>query len=159
VTEIAVELRDQPTGSGSTCRRILDALPEWFGIPESVENYVKAADGRPTVVASIDGRDVGFLTVMRHSPYAAEIVVMGVLPELHRHGIGRELVEHVERGLAADGVELLQVKTLSPRDEDEGYARTRAFYLAHGFRPLEELPDLWGPENPALQMVKVLSTP
>ena len=30
----------------------------------------------------------------------------------------------------------------------------RAFYLACGFRPLEEFPTLWGPENPALQLVK-----
>jgi hypothetical protein len=38
-----------------------------------------------------------------------------------------------------------------------GYERTRAFYIAGGFRPPEEFPNLWGPENPALQMVKVLS--
>lgn len=29
-------------------------------------------------------------------------------------------------------------------------------YLACGFRPLEELTKLWGPENPALQLVKRL---
>jgi hypothetical protein len=58
--------------------------------------------------------------------------------------------------LAADGVEFLQVKTLAPSKPDEGYARTRAFYLARGFRPLEEFRNLWDAENPALQMIKVI---
>ena len=35
----------------------------------------------------------------------------------------------------------LQVKTLSPRCPDEGYAATRAFSFGCGFRPLEEMRD------------------
>jgi hypothetical protein len=55
------------------------------------------------------------------------------------------------------GVCLLVVKTLSDR-EDPGseYAATRAFYLARGFIPVQEL-DVWGPENPAQLLVKPLS--
>jgi hypothetical protein len=53
-------------------------------------------------------------------------------------------------------IEYVQVKTLSPRHPDSGYVKTRAFYFAVGFRPLEEFPELWQPENPALQMVKAL---
>lgn len=48
---------------------------------------------------------------------------------------------------------MLQVKTLGARHPDEGYARTRAFYRAVGFLPLEETDDLW-PGNPCLIMVK-----
>ena len=55
------------------------------------------------------------------------------------------------------GVEFLQVKTLSGKHPDEGYKKTRAFYLADGFRPLEEFPNLWGLENPALQLIKVVA--
>jgi hypothetical protein len=58
--------------------------------------------------------------------------------------------------LRGQGVEYLQVKTLSDAHPDAGYARTRAFYQAMGFRPLQELPELWGEENPCLQMVKGL---
>ncbi len=135
---------------------MLGELPGWFGIEQSVEDYVAVADQSPTMVASVDGKDVGFLTTVRHSPYAAEIYVMGVLPQYHRHGIGSQLLGHAERSLAADGVEYLQVKTLSPSRHDAGYERTRAFYHACGFRALEEFPNLWGPENPALQMVRAL---
>jgi hypothetical protein len=40
---------------------------------------------------------------------------------------------------------------------DEGYDRTRRFYEAVGFLPLEETTAFWGPDNPTLVMVKVLS--
>ncbi len=99
---------------------------------------------------------MGLLTLVRHSRYAAEVYVMAVLPELHRQGIGRALLGHAERILAADDVEFLQVKTLAPSKSDDGYDKTRAFYLAYGFRPLEEFRHLWDAENPALQMIKVI---
>jgi ribosomal protein S18 acetylase RimI-like enzyme len=155
---MTVELRDQPTGSGEVCRAVLAELPTWFGIQDAVDDYIALADRTPTVVASAEGRDVGLLIVIHHSPYAAEVYLMGVLPERHRQGIGRQMLEHAEAALAAAGVEFLQVKTLSASRDDEGYAKTRAFYLAYGFRPLEEFPDLWNPQNPALQMVKVVAT-
>ena len=104
----------------------------------------------------LDGRDCGILTLRLHSPYAAEIVVMGVLPELHRSGIGWALLEAAESWLAERDIGFLQVKTLSPRSPDEGYAATRAFYFGCGFRPLEEMPELWGRDQPALQMIKTV---
>jgi hypothetical protein len=58
--------------------------------------------------------------------------------------------------LACEGVEYLQVKTLTDTVDYEPYARTRAFYVACGFRPLQVFSDLWDPENPALQLVKRL---
>ncbi len=152
----ALRIRDQPLGSGETCRRILQALPTWFGIPASVEDYIAIAERSPTVIAALGDEDVGLLTLVRHGRYAAEVSVMAVLPERHRQGIGRALLGHAEDMLAADGVEFLQVKTLAPSKPDAGYAKTRAFYLAYGFRPLEEFQDLWGAENPALQMIKVV---
>ena len=154
-----VELRDQPTGSGAICRVILDALPEWFGIPEANDDYVAFAETAPSVIASIDGQDVGLLTLHLHSPYAAEIHLIAVMPEHHRSGIGRTMLHHAERRLASSGVEFLQVKTLSEKRPDPNYDKTRQFYLAQGFRPLEEFPTLWDPSNPALQLIKSLSPP
>ena len=115
-----------------------------------------AADTEPTVVATLDGRDCGILTLRVHSPYAAEIVVMGVLPEHHRSGIGKAMLEVADSWLAERDIGFLQVKTLSPRSADTGYAATRAFYFGCGFRPLEEMPELWGADQPALQMIKTV---
>ena len=153
------QMRVAPNGSGATCRRILDLLPDWFGIPESVDDYVEVADATQCVIASLDGDDVGITTVIEHSPFAAEIYLMAVVPTRHRHGVGRAMLRHVEADLARRGVEFLQVKTLSASDPDPGYAATRAFYLAYGFRPLEEFPTLWDPDNPALQMIKTVGAP
>jgi ribosomal protein S18 acetylase RimI-like enzyme len=159
VTDEGLLLIERSSGSGPVCRAILEALPSWFGIPEAVEDYVSVADRSPTVIARVEGRDVGFLTVVQHNEFAAEIYAMGVVPEWHRRGIGTAMLDHVEASLAGSGVEYLQVKTLSASHPDPGYARTRAFYLARGFRPLEEFPDLWNPGNPALQLVKAPNTP
>jgi ribosomal protein S18 acetylase RimI-like enzyme len=89
-------------------------------------------------------------------PAAAEIHVMAVLPTHHRQGIGRALVTTAEAHLQQQGVRFLQVKTLSEKHPDAGYAKTRAFYQGMGFTPLEEFVDLWGEGYPCLQMLKVV---
>ena len=83
---------------------------------------------------------------------------MAVKPDYHRQGVGRRMIDRAEALLARSGVEYLQVKTLADTVEYEPYARTRAFYAACGFRPLQVFPDLWDPENPALQFVKRLQS-
>jgi GNAT superfamily N-acetyltransferase len=159
VTALPLSTRIEETGSGRTCRTILEALPHWFGVPASVDDYVAVADRSPSVIASADGREVGIATVVSHSPYAAEVYVMGVLPEWHRRGVGRAMLRAAETRLASQGVEYLQVKTRGPSKPDAGYEETRAFYLAYGFRPLEEFPLLWDADNPALQMIKTVGVP
>ncbi len=149
-----IETAYKPGGLGEVCSSILAELPAWFGIPEANADYVQHAVEHPGVLASVDGEPIGITTVVRHSAHAAEVYLMAVRPSYHRRGVGRAMLELVESQLAIDGVEFLQVKTLSPRHPDIGYADTRAFYLAYGFRVLEEHPTLWGPDNPALQLVK-----
>lgn len=141
-------------GKSSVCEPILRALPEWFGIEKATRQYIRDTESLPTFLASTEDGVVGFLTLALHSEYAAEIHVMGVHPKMHRHGVGRALVNEAEKELRQRGVEYLQVKTLSAAHPDANYARTREFYRAVGFRPLEEFPELWGPENPCLQMIK-----
>src|SRR5579871_6589417 len=100
-------------GGGAICAELLATLPNWFGMAEANEGYRRAADRSPTLVAEDGGRAVGFLTVVHHSAHAAELHVMAVRPELHRNGIGRMLVAAAEDRLRSEGVEYLQVKTLS----------------------------------------------
>ncbi|MCG8591674.1 MAG: GNAT family N-acetyltransferase [Proteobacteria bacterium] len=138
------------------CERILAALPEWFGIPATNEEYIHGLAKRTAFVARLDGTEVGFLALERHFPAAAEIHVLAVDPTRHRQGIGRALVSHAEAWLRSEGVEILHVKTLGPSDPHPPYADTRAFYAAEGFRPVFETTALWGPENPALVLVKFL---
>jgi GNAT superfamily N-acetyltransferase len=143
---------EEPEARSELCREILTALPDWFGIEEAVDAYVRDVAGLPTFAT---GRD-GFLALKQHTDAAAEIYVMAVRPESHRRGLGTALLEAAEAFLREREVEYLQVKTLGPSDPDEGYAATRSFYAARGFRPLEELTAIWGEENPCLIMVKHL---
>ncbi len=136
--------------------RLLRDLPEWFGIEESIVAYIRDAAALPSAAAALDGEIVGVCTIRRHTPVAAEIEVLAVRRNLHRNGIGRKLLERVEADLRADGVELVQVKTFGPSGSSAEYERTRAFYAALGYLPLEELTALWGPENPCLISVKPL---
>jgi GNAT superfamily N-acetyltransferase len=73
-----------------------------------------------------------------------------------RGGIGKALMETAQAWLRGLGVEYLQVKTLGPSHSDTHYARTRLFYQAQGFRPLEEFKQIWDENNPCLVLVKRL---
>ena len=143
-------------GLSAICDPILRALPAWFGLERAVQQYIHDIEIMPTILASVNGQTLGFLTLKIHNPHAAEIHVMGVRPEAHHQGIGRAMLERAEGYLRHQGIEYFQVKTLSAVHPDTGYAKTRAFYQAMGFRSLEELPDFWDAENPCLMMIKKL---
>jgi ribosomal protein S18 acetylase RimI-like enzyme len=151
-----VKVQPPALGLSAVCEPILRSLPDWFGIEQASQQYVRDVEAYPTLLAGINDQAVGFLTLVEHSAFAAEIHVMAVLEAYHRQGVGRALVNAAEAYLRERQFEFLQVKTLSARHPDEGYALTRAFYLSMGFRPLEEFPTLWGPQNPCLQLIKAL---
>lgn len=138
----------------SVCLLILKSLPEWFGIQESFRQYGAEINQLPTFLAIESEQVVGFLSLKIHNPYSAEIYVMGVLPEALRRGIGRALIHEAQEWLRKQDIEYLQVKTLGPSNSDANYAKTRAFYLKMGFRPLEELNQIWDDHNPCLILVK-----
>jgi ribosomal protein S18 acetylase RimI-like enzyme len=150
----------------ATVERLLLSLPGWFGIDAANAAYIEAARELPTYLARAAanaGRNadaapqpVGVLLARRHFQPSAEIHLMAVDPDLHRQGVGRALVAALEADLISDGCQFLQVKTLGPSHPDPGYALTRRFYTSLGFMPLEELADIWGPQNPCLVMVKAL---
>ena len=98
---------------------------------------------------------LGVLLLDQRYPTSAEVHLLAVRRKHHRGGIGRTLLERVEDDLRAQGVRLLSVKTFGPSASDPDFARTRAFYTACGFHPVEEFPDLWV-DNPCLLMVKAL---
>jgi GNAT superfamily N-acetyltransferase len=143
---------EEPPERSGICREILAELPQWFGLPGSNERYEREVAELPTFAVADDA----FLSLKLHSPRAAEVYVMGVRPELHRRGLGTALLEAAEEYLREQGVEFLQVKTLAPSHPSERYERTRRFYEARGFVPLEEIDGVWDEKNPCLLLVKHL---
>lgn len=146
-----------PLQRAAICRDILAALPDWFGIPEAVENYIVEAAALPMLVARDEnGVALGFATLAVESADTIEVHLIAIRPEAHRSGIGRLLLDGAEALARQGGYGFLSVKTLSPSVEDANYALTRAFYTAIGFEPHEERPDLWGSGTPCLVMRKRL---
>lgn len=138
--------------------RLLATVPEWFGQPEANADYIEAARAKETwTVRDGDGGPVVGLTLVdRHFPHVAELHLMVVDRAHHGTGVGRAMVQAIEKDARARGVRLLEVKTLGASHPDEGYALTRRFYESVGFLPLEET-GLWGEDTPCLIMVKPIA--
>jgi len=139
------------------CRAILEALPDWFAIPESREAYIVQVAELAMVAAHDGDRPVGFATLKPQTSASSELHLIAVLQSHHRRGIGAGLLQRIEALARQAGARLLTVKTLAPSSPYPPYAATRAFYERQGFLPVEVFPLLWGPEDPCLLMVKPLS--
>lgn len=137
------------------CEVVLKTLPDWFGVESAVLEYVEKVKQTLFVVAYIDERAVGFISVETINPSSSEIYVMGIMPGHQRLGLGHQLLSNAIEVLNEKGVSYLLVKTLSDKRPDEHYDQTKRFYLKEGFVPIYEL-DIWGPENPCVLMIKNL---
>ncbi|MDR0838759.1 MAG: GNAT family N-acetyltransferase [Oscillospiraceae bacterium] len=146
---------DADTKSG-ICRGILDALPDWFELQDGIDHYCEAVRSEPFWAVYDGDSAVGFIALKEHNAYTAEIDVMAILPEYHRLGIGKRLTEAVSEYCRERGRSVLILKTLDYSSPDEYYARTREFYLAMGFLPLQVLDGYWNENNPCLLMGKWL---
>jgi len=78
------------------CNKLLRALPRWFGNPDAVTDYTEQVKGLPVFACKADSETFSFLALKCDSTASAEIVVMGVLPEYHRQGTGKNSSPHVK---------------------------------------------------------------
>ena len=128
-------------------RLILEALPEWFGIPEATEGYISESNGKIFFCAYDADKPVGFLYLKETGKATVELYVMGVLKEYHRQGIGRELFRSARKAASEAGYSFMQVKTVQMGKYEE-YDDTNRFYLSLGFQEFEVFPTLWDAWNP-----------
>ena len=147
-----IEKIENSNNKSEIVKDVLRNLPDWFGIEESLNQYIESAKNLDLWGAKKDSEIIGFIAIGETSKYTCEINSMGVKSEFHRKGIGRKLVDIAENELK-DKYKLFQVKTV-----DEGryieYDRTIAFYESVGFIRLEVFPTLWDEWNPCLVLVK-----
>lgn len=136
--------------------QILRQLPEFFGVEESTLDYIHQSEHQKMFAAFENQQPLGFLTLQSHGEACIEVYAMGVLKKGHRKGIGRNLMEHAFAYAKEQGYTYISVKTLGSSHPDEGYRKTRCFYYAMGFQPLEESFAFWGMDCPCLFLVKHL---
>lgn len=146
------QIFDQETKK-TISKKVLDDLPEWFGIPEYTQNYIIESSLLPFFAAYVDGEPVGFISLKETSPEAAEIYCMGVMKKYHRKHIGKQLFKKLEEYAKEKGYKLIQVKTVQ-FGKYECYDKTNLFYRSLGFYKLEVFPTLWDEWNPCLILVK-----
>lgn len=153
----AIEVRqiDDPQEKMSLARGILEALPEWFGIPEAREEYIAKSAAQPTFGAFADGVPIGFLCLEQTGDATMELYVMGVQKPWHRRGVGSRLFAAAKAFAQAKGYAFLQVKTVQMGRYPE-YDATNRFYRSLGFRAFEVFPTLWDACNPCQVYVMAL---
>ncbi len=144
---ISVGYVQSPEEKRRVARAILEALPEWFGIPEAREEYIQKSADQPFWRADADGETAGFLYLMETGKDTAELYVLGVRKEYHRMGIGKAMFRAAYAFAREKGYSFLQVKTVQ-MGRYEAYDRTNRFYRALGFKEFEVIPELWGESNP-----------
>lgn len=128
-------------------RLILESLPEWFGIKESREDYIKDSVDEDMLVAYDKEKPIGFICLKETGKDTIELAVMGLLKDYHRKGIGKKLFEDAKDFAKDKGYSFVQVKTVQMGHYKE-YDDTNMFYLSLGFKELEVFPTLWDEKNP-----------
>ena len=137
----------EPAEKQRIARAILEALPDWFGIEESREGYIKDSAELPLFAAFDGEKPIRFLCLKETGKETVELHVMGVLQEYDRKGTGRALFEKAKEAAVRTGYSFLQVKTVQ-MGKYEDYDRTNRFYLSLGFKEFEVFPLLWDEWNP-----------
>ena len=134
-------------------REILNDLPEWFGIPESTQEYIKNVINMPFWIEKENDTVKGFITLKENSPYTCEIYVMGILKKYHKKGIGKLLFNEFYNYAKNKNYEFIQVKTVK-----EGiypiYDITNKFYKSLNFKEFECFDSLWDKSNPCQIYIK-----
>lgn len=136
-------------------RTILEALPDWFGLPEAREEYIVNSVNQQFFAAVKEEKTIGFLCLKQTGKDTVEVAVMGVLKEFHRHGIGRKLFMKAREKAIKDGFSFIQVKTVQMGQYDN-YDNTNKFYISLGFKEFEIFPTLWDEWNPCQVYVMAL---
>jgi ribosomal protein S18 acetylase RimI-like enzyme len=154
----AVEVRPATDDDVERCLDIVRGLPDWFtpDVPDTVRADITRGEG--WVVAE-DGVIAGFAVVERRSGSAAEILWAAVDVARRGSGLGTMLIDVVLDALAADGVAVVEVKTLDRSAGYEPYVSTLAFWEGRGFVQIDSVDPLpgWQPGNPSAFYVCALA--
>ena len=95
---------EEPAEKEQTAREILEALTEWFEVPETREGYVRDSRGMLFFAAEQDGEKTGFLCLKETGRSTVELAVMGVKKPYHRRGTGKALFNEAKAFAIAAGV-------------------------------------------------------
>jgi GNAT superfamily N-acetyltransferase len=129
---------------------IVRGLPDYFteDVPAKAER--DAASHQAWVITD-SGTVAGFAVVATKSAGSAEILWMAVDAARRGRGYGTRLLSQVLGDLTAEGISVVEVKTLDRSSGYRPYEATRAFWEHNGFVYIDTIDPLpgWPPGHPA----------
>ena len=135
---------------------VLNDLKEWFGLPDSTNEYIKNVADNTFFAAYHNNRPIGFFSLREENKKVLDLYVLGVLQEFHNRGIGHLLQVQAEKFAIDNNYNFLMVLTLAEKANSSCYSRTREFYLKEGFVDLYQNDDIFDSFNPCQIMIKTL---
>jgi [ribosomal protein S18]-alanine N-acetyltransferase len=151
IPELSLRLA-RPVDATAIARLSRDAIEyglRWRWKPARVAASIRAPNVN-VLVAWIHGNIVGF-AIMRYGDDIAHLDLLAVAPSYRRAGIGRQLLEWLEKCAVVAGIFKV---ALEVRAENEG---AQLFYKRMGYRTLLQLPGYYQGVEAALRMGRDLS--
>ena len=131
-------------------RDLIEYGLRWRWRPRRVAASIRAPEVN-VLVARIHDNLAGF-AIMRYGDDVAHLDLLAVAPSYRRAGVGRQLLEWLEKCAVVAGIFNI---TLEVRAANEG---ARLFYQRMGYRALVELPGYYQGVEAALRMGRDLSS-
>jgi len=128
----------------SMSRQLIEYGLNWRWTEQRVTASIRAPQTN-VVVARIDNHVIGF-AIMKYGDRIAHLNLFAVAPEYRRAGIGRQLLQWLEKCAAVAGNVAI---SLEVRAANTGAQR---FYERMGYRTLVQLPGYYQGVEPALRM-------
>ena len=130
-------------------RELIEYGLRWRWTAERVAASI-SADNTNVLVARVDDRVVGF-AIMSYGVHVARLNLFAVAPEYQRTGVGRQLLQWLEKCAVVAGIVTV---ALEVRAANSGAQR---FYESMGYRTLVQLPGYYQGVEPALRMGRRLT--
>ena len=111
--------------------------------------YLTSLRGSVVLVAEEGGEVAGYAAGYLEPRWVGHIASVAVRPRFRRRGIGRALVEALERELIAEGARRLRLEVR------ESNAAARRLYESLGYRVVRRLPGYYGDEDGLLMEKEV----
>lgn len=132
------------TAIATMSRDLIEFGLSWRWTPQRVAASIRAPEVN-VLVARIHQQTAGF-AIMRYGEHVAHLDLLGVGPQYRRLGVGRQLIEWLEKCALVAGI--IQV-VLEVRAQNEG---AQLFYKRLGYRALVHLPGYYQGVEAAVRM-------
>ena len=138
-------------GLAAMSRDFVETGLGWSWLPARIRHHVRAAES-VVLVAQHDTRVVGF-AIMRFGVDDAHLDLLAVRPRQRRSGIGRGLLEWLEKSALVAGLSVVYLEVRASN------APALAFYEALGYRHVQRLPGYYQGRESAVRMARDLWCP